>query len=228
VSRWLRIYLGHPNDTIECFARAMRLSPLDSFFCFGCTGMAFAEIRARGFEEAASWATRATHEQSNWASTWRIAAIAYGLFGRVPEVQAAIARMREIDPDLRISTYLPITCPSDALKIAWRCDGRACRRMCWIDGQLGADAAVDVDGLLAARSHVLNWVTGSGRCWITGWQAARRVPASVYEKGQKAQGCVSSRATGKRMRPGDPDAGRHDLMRTAFMNHAAPQATGTP
>lgn len=111
VSGWLRIYLGHPDDAIECFARAMRLSPLDSFFYFGCTGMAFAHICARRFEEAASWATRATHEQANWAATWRIAAIAYALSDRMPEAQAAIARMREIDPDLRISTYLPITSP---------------------------------------------------------------------------------------------------------------------
>jgi predicted Zn-dependent protease len=105
-------YLRHPNDTIECFARAMRLSPLDSFSCSGYTGIAFAHIRTRSLEEAASWATRATHEQSTWAATWRIAAIAYGLSGRVTEAQAAIARMREIDPDLRISTYPPITSPS--------------------------------------------------------------------------------------------------------------------
>ena len=57
VGGWLRIYLGHPNDVIGCFARALRLSQLDSFFYFGRTGMAFAHIRARRFEEAASWAT---------------------------------------------------------------------------------------------------------------------------------------------------------------------------
>ncbi|MBJ6128393.1 hypothetical protein [Microvirga splendida] len=54
---------------------------------------------------------RAAHEQYNWAATWRIAAIAYVLSGWIPKAQAAIARMREIGPNLRISTYLSITSP---------------------------------------------------------------------------------------------------------------------
>ncbi len=102
-SGWLRVYLGEPVNAIDRFERAMRLSPLDPFNYFGCTGMAFAHVCAGRYDEAISWATKACHEQPNWAATWRVAAIAYALSGRIAEAQKMIMRLREIDPALRLS-----------------------------------------------------------------------------------------------------------------------------
>ena len=93
-------------------------------------------------------------------------------------------------------------CPSDALKIAIFAlrpsNRRACWRECRIDAQLGADAEFfDVDGLLVAHSHVLNWRTGSGRCWINDWQAARRARVSVYGRDRRRKGACRFVLLGK-------------------------------
>ena len=111
VSGWLRIYLGEPLSAIERFERALRLSPLDAFTYFGCAGMAFAYVYAGRFEEAASWATKACHEQPNWGASWRAAAMAYAFSGRMPEAREAINRLLELYPSLRLSNLANVASP---------------------------------------------------------------------------------------------------------------------
>jgi TolB-like protein/class 3 adenylate cyclase len=110
-SGWLRIYLGEPANAIERFERAMRLSPLDPFTYFGCTGIALAHVFADHYDEAASWATKASHEQPNWATSLRVAAIACALSDRMVEARKAMARLREIDPALRLSNLERVAPP---------------------------------------------------------------------------------------------------------------------
>jgi hypothetical protein len=116
-SGWVRISLGEPADAIECFERAMRLSPLDPLAYIACSGMGAAHLFAGRYNEAASWARKASHEQPNAATTLRVAAIAYALSERIVEAREAIARLREIDPDLRLSNLarasLPFRRPED-------------------------------------------------------------------------------------------------------------------
>jgi tetratricopeptide (TPR) repeat protein len=110
-SGWLRVYLGEPVKAIERFEQATRLNPLESFTYFGCTGIAFAHIYAGHYDEAITWAMKAQQEQPNWATAWRVGAIAYGLSGRIEEAREAMARMREIDPDLRLSNLDRVASP---------------------------------------------------------------------------------------------------------------------
>jgi tetratricopeptide (TPR) repeat protein len=102
-SGWLRLYLGEPVDAIERFERSMRLSPLDPFAYFGFAGMGLAHLFAGRLDEGVSWARRASHEQPNWAGALRVAAIVYALSDRIVEAREAMARLREIDPALRLS-----------------------------------------------------------------------------------------------------------------------------
>jgi hypothetical protein len=81
----------------------MRLSPLDPLTYFFCTGMALAHIFAGRYDEAISWATKALHEQPNWATALRVAAIANVLSDRMVEARAAMTCLREVDPTLRLS-----------------------------------------------------------------------------------------------------------------------------
>jgi tetratricopeptide (TPR) repeat protein len=81
----------------------MRLSPLDPLAYYAYVGMGFAHLFAGHYDEAASWARKASHEQPNLATAWRFAAMAYALSDRVGEAREAMARMRETDPDLRLS-----------------------------------------------------------------------------------------------------------------------------
>ena len=61
----------------------------------------FASDKASYFVK--SWATKALHEQPNWATPLRAAAIANALSDRMVEARAAIACLREVDPGLRLS-----------------------------------------------------------------------------------------------------------------------------
>src|SRR5262245_370326 len=101
-SGWVRMYLGEYASAIEHFERAMRLSPLDPLTYFASTGMAFAHAFAGHYDEAISWATKALHEQPNWATALRVAATANALSDRMVEARAAMARLREVDPALRL------------------------------------------------------------------------------------------------------------------------------
>ena len=103
VSGWSRIYLGEPAKAIEHLERSRRLSPLDPIAYMGYTGMALAHLLADHFEEAVSWAAKARTEQPTWATSLRVAAIAYALSDRIVEAREAMARLREIDPNLRLS-----------------------------------------------------------------------------------------------------------------------------
>jgi adenylate cyclase len=110
-SGFVRIYLGEPADAIERFERAMRLSPLDPFAYSTYVGMGAAHLFAGHTDEAASWARKASHEQPNWAPAVRYAAIAYALSDRIVEAWEAMARLREIDPGLRLSNLARVAAP---------------------------------------------------------------------------------------------------------------------
>jgi len=99
----LRMYWGEHADAIMRLERAMRLSPLDLHAHRLYTAMAWTHLFAGRYDDAASWARRATLEKPGWAVPPRIEAICCALSGRIAEAQEALARMRAIDPDLRLS-----------------------------------------------------------------------------------------------------------------------------
>jgi TolB-like protein len=111
VSGWLRIYLGEPANAIERLERSRRLSPLDPIAYMGYAGMALAHLLADRYDEAVSWAAKSRNEQPNWATSLRVAAIAYALSDRIVEAREAIARLREIDPTLRLSNLEKVAPP---------------------------------------------------------------------------------------------------------------------
>src|SRR5262249_30546793 len=121
-SGWLRIYLSEPANAIDPFERSMRLSPLDPFGYFGCAGMGLAHLFAGHSGDAVSWAGKASHEQPNWATALRVAAIVYALSDRIVEAREAMARLREIDPTLRLSNLErvapPLRRPEDRARFA--------------------------------------------------------------------------------------------------------------
>ena len=110
-SGWVRIFLGEPADAIKLFERAIRLSPLDLFAFIACAGMSAAHLFAGRYDEALSWVRKASHEEPNAATTWQLAAVAYALSDRIVEARKAMARLREIDPGLRLSNLARVALP---------------------------------------------------------------------------------------------------------------------
>ena len=119
LSGWVRIYLGEPEMAIEHMARAMRLNPLDPLIFGMQNGTAAAHFLAGRYNEASSWAEKALGEHSNYLPAIRMAAASHALARRLAEAQKAMARMRQIDPELRgsnLTDLAPFRGPKDVAR----------------------------------------------------------------------------------------------------------------
>ena len=118
LSGWVNTHLGKHEITIERAKRAIRLSPLDPFTFLAYTIIGGAHLFAGRYDEASSWADKALREQTNWAGAARVAAASHALAGRLDQARKAMARLRQIDPTLRVSDLrhlhlLPFRRPED-------------------------------------------------------------------------------------------------------------------
>jgi tetratricopeptide (TPR) repeat protein len=100
---WAKVYLGEPDAAIEREARAMRLSPQDSHMFLAQTATAAAHFFAGRYGEALSWSEEALRENPTYMSAWRFLAASCAMIGRHEQARSAMARLRKLDPALRIS-----------------------------------------------------------------------------------------------------------------------------
>lgn len=116
LSGWVRVFLGETELAIDHLVRAMRLSPLDPLTFAAQTGCAHANFFAGRYDEASSWAQKALREQPNFMATNRIAAASNAVAGRLEEARRTMARLRQLDPALRVSNLkdqIPLRRPED-------------------------------------------------------------------------------------------------------------------
>jgi TolB-like protein len=121
LSGFLRIWNGEPDDAIEHFAHAMRLSPLDPEMYRMQGGLAAAHLFAGRFDDAASLAERAYRQLPSFLMVVSIIAASHALAGRSDEAARAMKELRELDPTLRVSNladWLPIRRPEDLATFA--------------------------------------------------------------------------------------------------------------
>jgi TolB-like protein/class 3 adenylate cyclase len=111
-----KAFLGQPELAIERAQRAMRLSPQDPQKFGMLIAMAWAHFFAGRYDEALSWAETGLREQSNFFIAACVAAASAAFAGRIDEAKKAMARVRELNPALRLSNLkdlLPIHRPQD-------------------------------------------------------------------------------------------------------------------
>ena len=111
VSGWVKVWLGEPDQAVERFTHAMRLSPMDPSLYSMQHGMAHAHFYAGRYEEAITWAKMALRELPDGYAALRIAAASGALAGRDEEAKRLIARLLEIDPALRASNLQNVLGP---------------------------------------------------------------------------------------------------------------------
>ena len=111
VGGWLKIWVGEPDAAIERFTRAIRLSPLEPHMARMQNGMAHAHFFAGRYGEACLSAANVLHDHPDFHDGLRIAAASNALAGRLEQAQKAIARLRQLDPTLRIATLREIQGP---------------------------------------------------------------------------------------------------------------------
>jgi adenylate cyclase len=108
---WVKIWLGEPEAAIERFARAIRLSPLDLWVMGMRTGAAHAHFFLGRYEEAASWAAMALQDNPDFQGGLRIDAASNAMTGRPARAQKAVARLRQVNPTLRVSNLKEVLGP---------------------------------------------------------------------------------------------------------------------
>jgi adenylate cyclase len=121
LSGWVRAYRSELDLAIEHQARAMRLSPLDPILYNMQVGTAFAHFLADRYDEASEWANRALREQPNYPAATRILAASKALADQPGDAQQAMARLRGLDPSLRVSNLgevYPLRRLEDLAKLA--------------------------------------------------------------------------------------------------------------
>ena len=120
-SGWVRIFLGEHEMALEHFARSMRLSPLDPLMYVAQSGIAVAHFCTGRYDEASSWAEKALLESPNYYPALRVFAASNALAGRLEDAQKAMARLRELDPTVRVSDLRDLITrrrPEDATRYA--------------------------------------------------------------------------------------------------------------
>jgi TolB-like protein/tetratricopeptide (TPR) repeat protein len=110
-SGWTRVWSGEPELGIEHVTRALRLSPQDPQVSNMHAALAAAHFFAGRYEEASSWAGMVGREQPNHLIGACVHAASKALSGKSAEAHRAVARVRQIDPNLRLtnlSELIPI------------------------------------------------------------------------------------------------------------------------
>jgi tetratricopeptide (TPR) repeat protein len=108
---WVKIFLGDPESAIERFARAMRLSPLDPRVTGMRAGTAYAHFFLGRYDEAASWAAMALLDNPDFQPGLRIDAASNAMAGRLEQAHKAVARLRQLNPALRVSNLKDVRGP---------------------------------------------------------------------------------------------------------------------
>src|SRR5262249_26839724 len=92
-------------------AAAIRLSPLDPLMFAWQSFTALALICAGRHDEAVSWAAKSLRGQPDYSASLRVAAASNALIGQFSEAKEFMARLRELDPGLRVSNLRDVLPP---------------------------------------------------------------------------------------------------------------------
>jgi tetratricopeptide (TPR) repeat protein len=108
---WVKSWLGEPDPAIERLARAMRVSPLDPWAIGMRGGTAHALFFLGRYDEAASWAAMALQDNPDFQPGLRIAAASNAMAGQPEQAHKAVARLRQMNPELRVSNLKDVLGP---------------------------------------------------------------------------------------------------------------------
>jgi len=103
---WVYRIAGLPEEAVQSFERAVRMSPVDPRLHLTFLGMASAHIELRRFDEAIVAGKKALRQNSSYTPIYRVLASAFAHLGRDAEAREAAARLLELDPAYTISTWI--------------------------------------------------------------------------------------------------------------------------
>jgi TolB-like protein len=100
---WVKNWLGEPEAAIDRFARAVRLNPLGPLVIGVRAGISHAHFFLGRYDEAVSWASTALQDNPDFQPALRIDAAGNAMAGRLEQASQAVARLRQLNPKVRVS-----------------------------------------------------------------------------------------------------------------------------
>jgi adenylate cyclase len=97
---------GLPEEAVQSFERANRMSPIDPLIYRSFTGMGLAFIELRRFDEAIVAGKKALRQNPSYSLAHRCLASAFAHLGRDAEAREAAARVLEVDPEFTIGAWI--------------------------------------------------------------------------------------------------------------------------
>jgi adenylate cyclase len=102
---WVDVYSGHPQQGIEKFERALRLSPLDPMNFNNYVGIGSAHEVQQDYDAAVAFYQRGLEERPHAAWLYRHLASALSGAGRMDEARQAYAQMLRVYPDMTVTRF---------------------------------------------------------------------------------------------------------------------------
>jgi adenylate cyclase len=106
---WVHKIAGQPEEAIRSFERAMRMSPVDPQTFAALTGMGFALVELRRFDEAIVAGKKALRQNPSHPAPYRCLASAFAHLGREAEAREAASGVLELDPPFTISAWIALS-----------------------------------------------------------------------------------------------------------------------
>jgi adenylate cyclase len=102
---WIENYADQPDQAIENFERAIRLSPIDPMNFNNYAGMGSAHEISREYDQAVTFYRRALLERPHASWIYRNLASALAGAGKTEEAKQAFAEMMRHYPDLTVAKF---------------------------------------------------------------------------------------------------------------------------
>jgi tetratricopeptide (TPR) repeat protein len=119
---WAVVFDGRHEEAIGYFQQAFRMSPHDPLIAFFYAGMCAAHYFAQRFDEAIEWGRKSIQQRPGFIPGHRILCASLAQAERTEELRAAMARVRELQPDISIA-WLEEHVPYTPRAIAHYLDG---------------------------------------------------------------------------------------------------------
>jgi adenylate cyclase len=103
---WVYRNAGRPEEAIQSFKRAIRMSPVDPLLHRSFTGIGYAFTELCCFDEAVAAAKKALRQNPLFTPAHRCLASAFAHLGRDEEAREAAGRLLERDPKFTISSWI--------------------------------------------------------------------------------------------------------------------------
>ena len=99
-------YCGRPDEAMERFNNAFKLSPFDRLNFSWWGGAGIAQFVAGRYSEAAAWLRRSRLVNPRFAATLRMLAASLALQGKEAEARTIAAELLQLDPSFRVSRLI--------------------------------------------------------------------------------------------------------------------------